>query len=412
MTDIAAAHSRYGIGEADYPDNIGTDQYRPSTAAIGRAIPAGCRRATGQRAWLTDVMEAIAAAGWRTDRRDNWESVVRIVAYCADWRTKCTMPVWDRLGQRAGRVDANGERRPLSRSTVARVLAWLREQGFLGIAETGSTPWLRPMAMTGMEGNRAAVYVLTTKGRQAARRVIRVNDTPSGPRSGLSRPCASARGENTTKRRPPGTHPKGRRPAERRRADVARPPSMPEPATERKPFSPQANVTPAAAWRARAVPKNRSEEKAAARVVMNGSAVFRGLSQRHAAHVCRDYFRAGWSAADILCALDHKPGGELWRLNARIHHPAGWAFRRLDAWRDGDGGVLPSPASASAASAAAQRAEQDARRTEAEQIRAAAAPRERQASGLARALAAMAAASPNAARVWARRSVGLLRWRV
>lgn len=376
----------------------------PGPLAIAQAVPPGSRRAAGQRAWLADVSEAIAASGFRADRRANWESAARIIAWCADWRTRTTMPTWDRLAARAGRVvDENGERRPLSRSTVARVLRWLRDHGYLGTVEHGSVPWLRPMALASLEGNRAAVYVLTTPGRHSSKRAVRVTDTPSRPRRGLEAHRARARGgKSSADRRPPGTHPEGRRPSGHPGSPAPRPARAPDPVTAPaqagNAFSAQGRPAPAGPWRPADPPKKRIEEVAAAAAVRNVSAAARAISDRHVAHLCRDFFRAGWSPSDILRAIDYQPGGRQWHRDAGVLHPAAWLRFRLGHWRDGSG-VLPSPAAAGAAAAAAKRERQRLQRAEAEQAAAAAAPPGRQAAAAAAARAALAAASPRAGRI-------------
>src|SRR5260370_4247847 len=52
----------------------------PAPHEIARAVEPGCRRARNQRGWLKDVLEVTAAAGWRKDRLENWESIVRVLA--------------------------------------------------------------------------------------------------------------------------------------------------------------------------------------------------------------------------------------------------------------------------------------------------------------------------------------------
>ena len=138
----------------------------PSPHEIARAVRAGCRRARCQRDWLKDVLEHMTAAGWRSDRERHWTAIARVIALHADWRTRCTRPGWERVAALAGDAGAGGQRRPLSRATVARCIAWLRAAGFLGVVESGSTPLIRTGVLYGLSDagavNLAAVYVLTT----------------------------------------------------------------------------------------------------------------------------------------------------------------------------------------------------------------------------------------------------------
>jgi len=68
----------------------------------------------------------------------------------ADWDDHTTWPTWERL------LDATG----WGRSTMSSWLAELQRLGWLLRIEHGSTPQFRPMALSAIEGNRAAVYQL------------------------------------------------------------------------------------------------------------------------------------------------------------------------------------------------------------------------------------------------------------
>jgi hypothetical protein len=155
-----------------------------------RAVMPGSRRARSQRGWLRDVRSDPEVQTWRADRARNWDAICAVLAFHADWTSQCTRPTWDRIACQAGREHGHDPdtgacqpdpqtNRPLRlhRATVARCVAWLVARGYLGVVESGSTPFLRPGVLHGLpdvaEGNRAGVYVLTTRGRPTQKRRIR-----------------------------------------------------------------------------------------------------------------------------------------------------------------------------------------------------------------------------------------------
>jgi len=124
-----------------------------------RLVAARCgARVLRSPAWLRTVRASPAVAALRADSRRTVLEVATGLALAA--RADSTAaPTWPVL------VEASG----YSRATVARVLAWLREQKLLVTLENGSTPQFRPRprarrdrpAPVEVEGNRSAVYLLT-----------------------------------------------------------------------------------------------------------------------------------------------------------------------------------------------------------------------------------------------------------
>ncbi len=130
-----------------------------------RAVPAGHRPARDLRGWTAAVREA-ALADFRTDAAERRICLAAILATHTDWGTCTARTGWGLLADRGC----------VSRSTVARFLAWLRSRDLIGVVSTGRVGSLtRPMALTspaagsstgpgagsGAEaGNEAAVYVL------------------------------------------------------------------------------------------------------------------------------------------------------------------------------------------------------------------------------------------------------------
>ena len=132
---------------------------------VWRAVPAGHRPARDLRAWTAAVREA-ALADFRADAADRRVCLAAILATHTDWGTCTARTGWALLADRGC----------VSRSTVARFLAWLRSRDLIGVVSTGRVGSLtRPMALTGPTssppvgspagsdgelGNEAAVYVL------------------------------------------------------------------------------------------------------------------------------------------------------------------------------------------------------------------------------------------------------------
>ena len=137
---------------------------RPKTA-LWAAVPAGYRPAVNLSHWLASVTDA-AYDGHRSDAAERRVELAWILAKHTDWTTCTSRCGWALLADRGG----------VSRSTVARFLAWLRRERLLAVVSTGRTGVLvRPMALTGPAAgpaapggpsaaaaavNEAAVYVL------------------------------------------------------------------------------------------------------------------------------------------------------------------------------------------------------------------------------------------------------------
>jgi len=82
----------------------------------------------------------------------------------------------------------------------------------------------------------------------------------------------------------------------------------------------------------------------------------------------KPFLLVGWTAADVLHALDVRPDGSAWTYTwasvNELRHIPGWVRHRLNAWLDEDGLVLPSRSLREATVLARQRAEQEERRRE------------------------------------------------
>ena len=264
------------------------------------------------------------------------------LARWADWDTETTRPTWQRLRSAAG----------LSRSTVAKWLAWLRERELLAIVEHGSTPHFRAGVLDGgTEGNLASVYLLCEPcGDEPARNAeehphlispVHETRTPSWkppiPTRQITRARASAdppqSGEPAKSKpdRPPG----GMNGTCMRSGDYK--------SATRAGGAEVANWWPA--WRPA---RTRAERLALCERLREESPPLRAAgSARRLRHLLRPWLLAGWSSRGLLYAIDHTPDGALWpyawRSVRELRNPAGWLLHRLRAWLDSSQLPLPDP---------------------------------------------------------------------
>lgn len=287
----------------------------PGALTIARALPVGARVAETQHDWLREVEDHPAVAQLRADAHGHLLELARVLAWSADWRSRTTRPTWERLCDRTG----------LSRRTVARWLAWMRTTGLLGVVETGSTPQLRPLALSGLvEGNRAALYVLASP---AAALPVDESGTPSDLTEGES--PQRTRGDQPTS---PLREPESRTAA---------------------PRSPWRWTEPTKHGRGRLGCAQRLQERVPA---------LRPLSDRHLRHLLRPWLLAGWTAADVVWAIDHAPDGTAHTWTTDVRSPKGWLKHRLSLWTDVEGAPLRPLSQATAEQVERRRQVQDATR--------------------------------------------------
>ena len=282
---------------------------------IARAVPAGSRRAAGQRQWKTAALAAVAAQDWYTNRAASTAAVIGVLARYMDWADRTSRPTHARIAQMA----------KLSPRTVTRAIAWLNATGLIGLVSPGTTPALRPGVLHGLPGqperNDAAVYVLTIPHRYK----------PPLPSEG----AGHSEFDHLSRSR------RDRNPTPRTRASTAT-------------RTPTDRIL-------RHCPQTRTERLAAADAIRARCPAAARLTPRHIAWLTRAWFDDGRTPADILHAIDYHHDGRQWRLDAPVRHPAGWLRHRLADWTRG-GQLLPTPAQQAAAHAAHHKAEQAAAR--------------------------------------------------
>jgi len=181
--------------------------------------------------------------------------------------------------------------------TVKRHVRWLREHGYLGTVRPGSTPATR-RGQRPDQGNEAAVYCLAVP-------------LPRQPacRQPLNAPPTSRRRKSLLREKNPGAHAR------------------------------------------RENPQCRSERPGPWRDGILGRIQLTALIAVAAA-----FTAAGWTPADLVYAVDHRPDGTAHWHTSHVRHPAAWARHRLSLWLGDDGTPLPPRSRQLADAARAHRA--------------------------------------------------------
>ena len=294
---------------------------------IDAAMPAGSRRARGQADWLRAVEVCPEVAELRVDAREHVHTIAWALACAASWSTLTTRPTWPLLEERSG----------LSRRTVARWLAWLRAAGLLGVVESGTTPRFRPMALSGEEGNRAAVYVLTV------------------PMS-AAEVAATAPAESSTAKSGTPTLlllDQEKDPNTRARTEQ-------EPGPLRGPD----HADGGRSWPRTRAAGSRRDRLELVRRLQREAPDLRRLTDVSLRHLLRPWLLAGWTVAELVHALDHEPDGTERPWTTAVRSPGGWLLSRLQPWTITPGGACSPPSVALRASESAERAAAEAQRAE------------------------------------------------
>lgn len=295
---------------------------------------------TGQAEWMREL----AAQDWvqaiRADGHRNLMAIAQTVSAWAGWESLESRPTWVELMQRSG----------LARRSVARWLLELRLRGWLELLEQGSTPQTRPMALSHMEGNRAALYGLRLPldPKQALipgqRGLAAAGQESDGGRAGSE----GSVGLN-------GTLPWSFRSlVERSKSGSSR---ATKPVDKSSRHDPDQRNNKATALRAGPeaeripglsimVPVSGYEMLACADDLRRQHLLFGRCSRRLVRHLCRPLWRSGWCNRDILHAIDYRPsmfGPVSGMLVAPDHivSPTQFIRSRLAAWKTPDGAILP-----------------------------------------------------------------------
>lgn len=325
-------------------------------AQVEAALSEGVRRACSQIGWMADVREHPDLQLLRADAQAHLLLVAHLVALYANWTTYTSRPTWDALVRRSG----------LSRRTVARHLRWLRKHDLLVIVEQGTTADLSPgVLQCGPDGekprNIATVYLLTAPVRVRLVALSHPEDyglehIHTGPVDEVE--AAAWRHQDhadtapdpaQTRQEPPGDQPVdisgtptpsvgGKKPLTRARLDPSGAglrPALQEPSPMRR--LPGGTEPEEPTWNLGSTPAGRKDRLAAAAALQQALPVLARISAAHVAHLLREYFLAGWSAADVLAATSRRPDGTSWSHEHAVRHVPGWLRHRLAPWRANPG---------------------------------------------------------------------------
>ena len=271
------------------------DPHRLSRAEVARAIPPGSRRIRSQREALRRGLACPDLADVRADFRAHLTAFWRVHVLHSSWGGPDSPPSGTTEPTRARVCERTG----MSVSTYKACRRWWESRGYLAIVRPGSTPDMRPAVLRSpSDGNVRQAYVLCVpRENKRSPRLVK----PSQP---LTRPLSKSR------------------------RDLDRFPAREE-GKNREPASARTGA-----------PRSR--------LLRTGT--LKNLTDGWWAHITRPF--ANWSAADVVWAVDHLPGGTQHRTKtANVRHPAGWLRWRLSHWLGADGKPLPSPSQARAAAA-------------------------------------------------------------
>ncbi|UYG18311.1 hypothetical protein BRM3_14895 (plasmid) [Brachybacterium huguangmaarense] len=283
------------------------------------------QRASTPQSWVSTVMDHPEVA---TARRDVRASIERLATLLAGASERGSLLVrrltWDRLA----------ELLECTTRTVARLLSRLHSCRLLGRVAPGRSAQYAPLDESGERHAESAVYVLAVPSAGDVHAVDSGDEsvTPPHPPVSSNTPSrASAMGahEAASLAAMEEARQSGRRlsgPADRRLIEGL-------PASHRSPF-----------WDVHRVPATRVEMLAAAAEMRRRSLPLRRASLRAIRAAARDFWVSGWSVADVLAALDHRPDGSLWPHSGAhgVRSVRAWTCYRLRRWRDRQGQPIRS----------------------------------------------------------------------
>ena len=313
-----------------------------SREVVRAAVPKGSLRAAHGNQVTAHLRNLLAVRRMRADGQQNRLRTMAYLIARTDYETMTCRPGWDSIAEAVG----------CHRRTVARYLAEFEAWGLLGRVAGGRQARYAAPGPDGEKINEAAVYVLCIPSPLALLRgepkpAVDINATP--PALGGSH----LKEKNLTHTRA----------CENESPSVVASPRLSIPGAASGAATPPVPWRPEIRWPAHRTTSRKIQRQAAASEIWYRSFALRCLSIKDLASICRDFFLAGWTVADILHALDWQPDGAPWphsgapatREPGRIR---GWAKNRLAAWRTVEGEPLRSKDQQAAARSAALKREQ------------------------------------------------------
>lgn len=317
-----------------------TTERSPKRAEL--AVPAGSARAADVAEWLEAVDAWIAShAQWYAPTREGMKAYTRALVRSVDPRSMTTICTNAQALRACGR---------LSVTTIKRYRRLLEEAGFLAEVAPGRKGAYAPVSTNGMRDgagnlvvgadgapvmmNDAAVRVLAVPDSMRRQTSQGANLTP-GPRQGSTKyfskkiPTRARENEGFFHKLDPirGLH------TEAERLAALLPGDGDVPANRGRSWW-SSNAT-------RGTDKGRSV--AAARLLAELAPVFRATTDTAIGWAIRRFIQAGWSVADLMWAIDHRPDGTGWTYDTHVRHVLGWLRHRLAYWLDAEGAPLRSP---------------------------------------------------------------------
>jgi hypothetical protein len=296
----------HGIGltaESELADATRYHHAGMTRGEVARAVPAGSRRIGGQPEALRVGLSCPDLAEVRPQFRRHLEGWWRVHVRHASWGGQGRPPRGVSSPGRARVCQVTG----MSVTTYKACRAWWSARGYVAIARPGRTPMLRAavLADPDRDHNTSQAYVLC---------VPRRRETSPGHHQGQAR--ARTRPLSQSPRDCDGP---------RAREQARKPGKPPEPGTS-------GALRPPLLYRG---PLAR-------------------ITEGWWAHLTAPF--AGWSASDLVWAIDHFPDGRQHRTRlANVRHPASWLRWRLSHWLTPDGAAIPSPTQRRAEAAAKHR---------------------------------------------------------
>lgn len=318
---------------------------------VQRALPAGHVRPRNAE-WMLDILEQHPKfATLLRPRRQGLRAVLSAIVSVADRDTMTSRPGWAFIAAQTG----------CSRRSIARHLRTLREWGLLGLVASGRSAAYAPRRPDGRQEADAAVYVLACPADYADTPQPQKQPRPTTPARRIVSVHLDSAGEATVDET--GTPPREAGPSPIREEFThtrahARDPHL-------------SDSRPETLWPRKQGAKTKKEQKQAAAELRRWCGLaLRHLSASDLASICRDFFSAGWTLADLRHALDYRPDGSPWPHDGapttdEPRRLRGWMRHRLAAWRT-DAGLAESRSQRTLRQAAERKARvaEDRRRSE------------------------------------------------
>lgn len=289
--------------------------WEETALAKATAIPEGFSCTVLEDYWLQTVEQVVDLTCRRADLTKNFRNICKAIARFLDRNTGIVRITWETLSQLTG----------TSRATIARVLRTLKSHHLLGVVASGRSAEKTPRGQ--QQQNLAPVYALLTPAPPASDQSadddyfydengnLFITDTPSPLRDEkISYHKAKTTGAFSI-------------------------------------FFKQQYALYVAAHRKNLELKRQyletsyTTQKAhqqalthLARVLQHHCYDLRAISARAIIEATQPFFEAGWSARDILHALEHRPDGQLWKTKGAtgMRSVKSWLKIRLTAWMNNE----------------------------------------------------------------------------